>query len=183
MLTTTSRPYSTSPYARKLRRCSSGGFHCQPAVQRGAGNFQGQADGGNRRGLVAVELLGYLNARVLNRHAFPTAHALPCAGSGQPGLGALLDQPPLELRQGVKMWKTSSPDAVVVSIAPSQIDLIPTPRFRRSSTRSRRWRTDRPRRSNRQTRRVSPGCNLLRQSVRPGRSDFEPDILSGIPGG
>lgn len=77
-----------------------------------------------------------------------------------------------------KILKIRSPDAVVVSIAPSHIDLNPTPLPFSISIRLTSCDIDRPRRSRRQTIRVSPECNAERQSSRPGRFSFAPDALS-----
>jgi hypothetical protein len=71
--------------------------------------------------------------------------------------------------------KISSQEAVVVSMTPSQRDLNPTPRCRSSSTKSIKWRMERPRRSSRHTTSTSPAWSCLRHRSRPGRSAFAPD--------
>lgn len=80
--------------------------------------------------------------------------------------------------RAVKMWKTSSPLALVVSITPSEIDLNPIPRCRSSSTKSIRCRIDRPNLSSRQTINTSPCLSCSRHRSSPGLADFEPDTLS-----
>jgi len=86
-----------------------------------------------------------------------------------------------------KILKINSPDAVVVSIAPSWSDRNPTPRSLRPSTTVIRCRIDLPRRSSRHATSVSPVCNVARHFASPGRSHRAPDSLSlkiwelGIP--
>lgn len=76
------------------------------------------------------------------------------------------------------MLKINSPDAVVVSIAPSVIDLKPMFSPRNHSTSVTRCCIDRPSRSRRQTTSVSLGFKFLRHASGPGLSAFAPDILS-----
>ena len=77
-----------------------------------------------------------------------------------------------------KILNTNSPEAVVVSIAPSQSDRKPTPRCCSSSTNPTRWTIDRPRRSRRHTNNRSPACKNSKHFPKPGRSVFAPDALS-----
>ncbi len=55
-----------------------------------------------------------------------------------------------------EILKINSPEAVVVSIAPSQIDLKPIPFALRSSIRDTKWCIERPSLSSLQTTSVSP---------------------------
>ena len=76
------------------------------------------------------------------------------------------------------MWKISSPDGVVVSMAPSQTDRKPTPNSLRRSIKVTKWRTERPSRSSRHTSKMSPGRSCLKHVSSPARSCDAPDALS-----
>ena len=77
-----------------------------------------------------------------------------------------------------KMLNINSPDAVVVSMAPSESDRKPIPLPSNSSTRATRCGIERPRRSRRQTTKVSPASKALTHASSPGRLPRAPDVLS-----
>ena len=66
----------------------------------------------------------------------------------------------------------------VGSMAPSQIERNPTPLPRSSSIKPIKWDIERPKRSKRQTNKVSPSFNAARHLSKPGLSFLEPEILS-----
>src|SRR5271163_1162384 len=76
-----------------------------------------------------------------------------------------------------KIWKTSLPPGVVVSIA-SVSERKLTPRASRAFTVSIRCGNDRPRRSSFHTVRISPWRAKLSAAANPGRSALAPDALS-----
>ena len=76
-----------------------------------------------------------------------------------------------------KMWNTSRPVLVVVSI-PSCRDANATPRSASALTVSTRCRSDRPSRSSRHTTSVSPARRYPRHNVSSGRSVSFPDAVS-----
>jgi hypothetical protein len=76
-----------------------------------------------------------------------------------------------------KTWKTRRPPGVVVSI-PSCNERKPTPRSPSSPTTSIRCRTERPRRSKRQTTMVSPGRKWSNSWTSSGRSVRDPEAVS-----
>ena len=77
-----------------------------------------------------------------------------------------------------KMFRTSSPEADVVSIIPSAIDRNPISRSLRSSIMFTKWRIERPSRSRRQTTSVSPLRSSSVHAVSPDRSSRDPESLS-----
>ncbi|STX52862.1 Uncharacterised protein [Legionella busanensis] len=77
-----------------------------------------------------------------------------------------------------KILKTNSPEAVVVSIAPSHNDLNPTPFSRKVSMSVTKCTIERSKRSSRQTTKTSPADNFSKHSFNPGRSVLELETLS-----
>ena len=77
-----------------------------------------------------------------------------------------------------KRWKTSSPEAVVVSRAPSDKERNRICRLSSSSIRVTRCVMERPRRSKRQTTKVSPETKRWTQASSPGRAVRAPEAMS-----
>jgi len=103
-----------------------------PIVRR-PGNLQRLADVVDAERLVCVQILSQPELRLGRQQSWTTAFPATSTGSSQSRPRPLLDQPAFELANAEKMWKISSPDALVVSIIPSLMERNPTPRSRRSS--------------------------------------------------
>ena len=71
----------------------------QISVEGWPGNPQHRTDLVNAEAAVLVQTLGGHDARIVGADRPATAQTAPCPGCGQTGLGTLLDQAPLELRQ------------------------------------------------------------------------------------
>ena len=85
------------------------------------------------------------------------AVATPCLSRHQAGLCPFSDELRSNSARAPKMWNTSSPPQVVVSMFSVRLR-NPTLRSDSAFTVSMRWLSERPRRSRRHTTTVSPGC-------------------------
>jgi len=117
--------------------------------------------------------LNLARCQLLLPATFPTSRSCCC----KPCICPFTDQILFKLGKSPENLQDELPPLVVVS-NPSCRLIKPTTRPSRSSTTSSRCLSDRLRRSNRRTTRLSPVRTYARASARPGRSAVDPLILS-----
>src|SRR5271156_5012342 len=149
---------------------------CERGVERGFADFDPRRRFANRKTLSEQNLSA---AEFFLRYdGFASALATAHRGCFEAGAGSFPYEIAFELPEcAPKIWKTSLPPGVEVSIA-SVSERKLTPRASRAFTVSIRCGNDRPRRSSFHTVRISPWRTKHSAAANPGRSALAPDALS-----